>query len=141
MSRGMLQVLLVEDDDLDARTVEQAVARAALPVALTRVGDGEAALARLLGDAVTPPLASPRLMVVDLNLPGIDGHELLDRLRRDARLARTVTLVHSTSDHPGDVCRAYARHVAAYIVKGLDGSGTARLVDLLRAYADGVLLP
>jgi hypothetical protein len=137
----MLAVLLVEDDDLDARAVARAVGRARLPLELVRVSDGEAALTALLGDAAEAPLPSPRLLVLDLNLPGIDGHELLDRLRSDARLCRTVAVVLSTSDHPGDVCRAYARNAAAYIVKGLDGRGTATLVRLLAAYAEGVLLP
>jgi CheY-like chemotaxis protein len=136
-----LQVLLVEDDELDARAVARALDRARLPVALTRVGSGEEALTLLLGDTTDEPLPSPRLMVLDLNLPGIDGHELLDRLRADARLRQTVAVVLTTSDHPGDVRRAYERNAAAYLVKGLDGRGTACLMGLLRAYTEGVLLP
>jgi CheY-like chemotaxis protein len=121
--------------------VARALDRARLPVALTRVGAADEAISLLLGGAAEKPLPSPRLLVLDLNLPGIDGHELLDRLRADARLRQTVALVLTTSDHPGDVRRAYERNAAAYIVKGLDGSGTGCLMALLRAYAEGVVLP
>jgi DNA-binding NarL/FixJ family response regulator len=57
------------------------------------------------------------LVFLDLNMPGMNGHEFLAELRADAELQRTIVFVLTTSDHDRDIQRAYEQNVAGYFLK------------------------
>jgi CheY-like chemotaxis protein len=109
-----LNILLVEDDRVDVMNVERAFQQARIANPLWVVGDGIEALEKLRAGEV------PRddlLILLDLNLPRMDGIEFLQRLRADDELARTPVVILTTSDAESDRTRAYDFNVAGYIVK------------------------
>jgi two-component system, chemotaxis family, response regulator Rcp1 len=114
-----MNILLVEDNPADARLLQEALADIALPAQLQWCATGEAALALLrrahTGSAHTE--ARPDLVLLDLNLPGLRGIEVLQAIKADPALLRTPVLVYSSSLSRQDVQEAYAAHANAYLVK------------------------
>lgn len=136
---GALEIILVEDDDADAKAVHRALERSQVARPAARLIDGVEALAYLRGESGTPP---PRyVLLVDLNMPRMNGLELLAEIRRDARLHPAVAFLLTTSSDFGDIAAAYAQNVAGYIVKENAGTGFADLVGTLDHYRRLVELP
>ncbi|WP_136439964.1 response regulator [Pacificoceanicola onchidii] len=134
-----LNILLVEDDDGDAKAVSRAVAKCCLPVVLTRALDGIEAL-ELMRDA-SGPLPARYLVLADLNMPRMNGIEFLAALRGDPRLRETVVFVMTTSQSEEDRRAAYAHSVAGYAPKDGLGDGLEHLARFLEAYARIIELP
>lgn len=113
-----LQILLVEDNPLDARATLKAADKLKLANQITHVTDGQEALDLLSGQS--PPFD---LVLLDLNLPGLDGRDVLSRIRSDADLRRTPVVILTTSSDEADVLGAYELGANAYVTKpvGLDG--------------------
>lgn len=109
-------ILLVEDNPADARLTIEAFRRADAELRVEVCEDGESALARLQ-DASAP---LPQLILLDLNLPGIDGREVLEVLKSDPNLCRVPVCILTTSRAEDDIERAYAQHTNAYVVKPID---------------------
>jgi two-component system, chemotaxis family, response regulator Rcp1 len=108
-------ILLVEDNAGDAELMRMALAEARPDCRLRVAADGEEALALLARDV-------PDLMVLDLNLPRLSGHEVLADLRasRNPRLRRLPVVVLSSSGAPEDVQRSYDLFASSHIVKPAD---------------------
>ncbi len=119
--RNAVTILLVEDNPLDARATFNAAKKLDMAGNIDVVTDGDAALAYLRRDRRIGP--APGLVLLDLNLPGRDGHDVLAEIRSDPELQTTPVVVLSTSTDDGDVVLAYRRGANAYIAKpdGLDG--------------------
>jgi CheY-like chemotaxis protein len=127
-------LLLVEDDDIDAESVQRALRRATITNPLVRARDGIEALELLRGSEGRSALPPPYLLLVDLRLPRMDGLELIRTIRADERLSRTVIFVLTTSDREKDKFQAYDANVAGYIVKGDTGADFQQLMQLLEYY-------
>jgi CheY-like chemotaxis protein len=106
-------VLLVEDDAADALLIEEALTDRGIARAIGRADDGVEAL-EYLRDASNP---RPDLIVLDLNMPRMNGRELLGVLKQDAELRSIPVVVLTTSSTPDDVSAAYQRHANAYVTK------------------------
>ncbi|MFC1415484.1 response regulator [Streptacidiphilus cavernicola] len=106
-------VLLVEDDDADAMLIEEALVDRGLARSVRRAADGIAAL-DYLRDADNP---RPDLIVLDLNMPRMNGRELLTVLKNDQDLSTVPVVVLTTSAAPDDVNGAYQGHANAYVTK------------------------
>lgn len=117
-----LDVLLVEDNPGDVRLMMEALGAGGKPIRLTVARDGEEALAMLKrwGDFVHSP--RPSLIVLDLNLPKMDGRELLAEVKEDHALCRIPIVILTSSNAEQDVEKAYALHASCYVIKpiGLD---------------------
>ncbi|TVQ33422.1 MAG: response regulator [Geminicoccaceae bacterium] len=133
-------LLLVEDDPFDVLAMRRCVTSFDLPVSLEHAGDGEEALINL-SRAMAKPQPPEVIVLLDLNMPRMNGIEFLDAIRADLKLARTIVFVLSTSRDPRDRRAAYARGVAAYICKDALAPDYADLATLVRAYVDLVTLP
>jgi len=131
-------ILLVEDDAADALLVEEALRARGTARSVVWVPDGVAALERL-----RDPLAPrPDLIVVDLNMPRMNGRELLDVLKADERLKSIPVVVLTTSDAPADVRAAYQRHANAYITKPVNLDDFVRAVRSIDSFfLDTAVLP
>src|SRR5579884_2193928 len=119
MQHRAIEILLVEDNPADARITVEAFRDAKTSVKIHTVGDGEEAL-RLLRRESPRAHRLPDLVVLDLNLPRISGHEVLKAIRADEKLKSIPVIVISSSDNPADVRRAYANQASVYLRKPLD---------------------
>jgi len=107
-----VKVLVVEDISSDAILLREALRDAGMGDELVYANDGNTALELLQAEG---PL--PQLVLLDLNLPGISGHEVLDRVRSDPRLTQLPIVVLTTSGAPRDIAYAYAHRANAYVRK------------------------
>ena len=132
-----VNLLLVEDDDIDAMGVERALKRRRIVNPLFRARDGVEGLELLRSGAV----ARPYLILLDLNMPRMGGLEFIGELRQDPVLGNSVVFVLTTSKSDEDLSAAYRSHVAGYIVKSEIGDSFGSLVHMLDAYWQIVELP
>jgi CheY-like chemotaxis protein len=107
------EVLLVEDDEADALLVEEALSAKGTVRSIARATDGVAALEHLR----SPDTRVPDLIVLDLNMPRMNGRELLAVLKDDPELCLIPVVVLTTSATPDDVTAAYRQHANAYVTK------------------------
>lgn len=117
MSHRNISILLVEDNPGDVRLTREALAESGLSSTLHVAGDGLQAI-RFLSTAMderNTPL--PDLILLDLNLPGMSGNQVLERLKHEPRLSIIPVVVLSTSDSENDVRACYAAHANCYITK------------------------
>ena len=115
-ARKAVEVLLVEDNPAEVRLIREALAISRMPHRLHVVGDGEQALEFVRGTgahAGSPPVD---LMLLDLNLPRLHGHEVIEKLRADKPTRRFPIVVLTSSKLEEDIERTFALH-AEHIVK------------------------
>lgn len=141
MSSEDINILLVEDDEVDAEAVVRALQRLNVKNPLTIVTDGLEALNVLRGETGREPLPRPYIILLDLNMPRMNGIEFLDALRQDPQLKRSVVFVLTTSNRPADKIATYDRHVAGYLVKSRTGADFSELIMLLDWYQRVVEFP
>jgi CheY-like chemotaxis protein len=141
MIDSSLSILLVEDDDVAAEAVTRSLARNGVNFPVVWVEDGLAALSVLRGQSVRREIQRPRIVLLDLNMPRMNGFEFLAALRADENLQDEVVFVLTTSDIDGDRTRAYREQIAGYMVKSDVGPQFAKLAGLFLAYRDAVCLP
>ncbi len=131
-------ILLVDDDDVDAMGVQRALQKLKIVNPLVRARDGLEALMLLrTPDAVQRPY----LILLDLNMPRMNGIEMLIELRQDPALCSSVVFVLTTSQDDEDKFAAYNKNVAGYIVKKQVGDGFMRVMEMLDHYWRVVELP
>ncbi|MEO5838350.1 MAG: response regulator [Acidimicrobiales bacterium] len=135
-----LGVLIVDDDDVAAEGVLRGLRKHGFTGRALWVTDGATALEVLRGRH-HETLAEPRVVLLDLNMPVLDGFGFLEQLRGEPMLHSTVVFVLTTSSDSGDMLRAYDDHVAGYMVKSAVGPQFARLARLLESYAAAVVWP
>ncbi len=111
-----LQVLLIEDSPGDARLTVEAFRGTDTEVDLHVAVDGVEALA-FLGKGKTDPGRNPDLILLDLNLPRMDGREVLAHIKDDERLKTIPTVILTTSDAEADIVKSYQLHANAYLSK------------------------
>ena len=136
-----VHVLLLEDDEVDARAVRRAFERSGITNPLILAGNGIEGLQILRGDADTPPLPRPYLILLDINMPRMNGLQFLRELRQDPTLQDSIVFVLTSSDADRDIVAAYAQHIAGYIVKQDVGEGFIRLVQLIERFQITIRFP
>ena len=120
MSTRAIEILLVEDNHIDVRLTREALREGKIDNELRVVQDGEEAVAYLRR---RPPFADatrPDLILLDLNLPRMDGREVLAHIKEDPDLRRIPVVVLTTSRADEDILRSYDLHVNCYITKPVD---------------------
>ncbi|MEO5837353.1 MAG: response regulator [Acidimicrobiales bacterium] len=115
-----IEVLLVEDDPGDVLITQEAFSDYRIANRLTVVSNGEDAIAYLRKQGRFAGVATPDLVLLDLNLPRRDGREVLREMKQDAELRRTPVVVLTTSEAEEDVIAAYDLHANAYVRKPVD---------------------
>lgn len=115
-----IRILLVEDSPGDVRLTIEALKDGKVRNDLSIVGDGVEALAFLKGEGKYAEAQRPDLILLDLNLPRMDGRELLAIIKQDEDLKRIPVVVLTTSEAEADVLRVYGLNANCYITKPVD---------------------
>jgi chemotaxis family two-component system response regulator Rcp1 len=115
-----LGVLLVEDDPGDVLIAQEALAAGRLSTELNVVSDGAEAISYLRRIGDYHDVARPDLILLDLNLPKMSGHEVLAEVKADPDLRRIPVVVLTTSKAVEDVVRSYELHASVYVTKPVD---------------------
>lgn len=137
-----LRILLVEDDLADVALIENAVAAGGLPTELHQVDDGEEAMAFLNRTGAHTNAPRPDLVILDLNMPRMNGREVLSAVKSDDHLKAIPIVVFTTSGIDADVLASYSAHANAYVTKPLDLPTFERVVsDIHRFYSNIASLP
>ena len=133
----MVTVFLIEDDDLDAEAIERAFSHAKLANPIVRARNGRDALKKLNDGEVSQPC----VILLDINMPRMNGHAFLEALRADERFSKLVVFILTTSKNDEDKWKAYSQHVAGYMVKEEVGDEFIRMISMLDSYWSVVHLP
>ena len=120
MQTDPVEILLIEDNPGDVCLIREAFKLGSIPKNLNVVDNGEAALNYLLREGDYPDARRPDLIILDLNLPKIDGREILEEIKEDPILRHIPVLILSTSDSERDVVGAYENHANCYLTKPSD---------------------
>ena len=128
------QLLHVEDDDLCLMGLNRAFKAAKIGNPVSFAHDGIEALDMLRGTNGRPRLARPFLILLDLNMPRMDGIELLKELRKDSELKKSIVFIMTTSDADEDKVKAYNLGVAGYILKSNPANAFLEATALLNIY-------
>jgi CheY-like chemotaxis protein len=117
---NLIEILLVEDSPGDVRLTEEALKEGKVWNRLSVVGDGESAMQFLRGEGDYANAPRPDLILLDLNLPGKDGREVLSEVKQDGELRSIPVVVLTTSKGEEDVIDSYEAHANAFINKPVD---------------------
>jgi len=131
---SMVNLLLVDDDEIDVQGLKRAFAKSRIANPITVARDGIEALEFLRWENGRPKLSKPYLILLDLNMPRMNGLEFLEAIRADEDLKRSVVFMITTSKAEEDKARAYAQNVAGYIVKQDPANTFMQAVALMEHY-------
>jgi len=109
-------ILLIEDDEVDVMTVKRALRDLKVPNQLVSTGDGEEAIEYLRNENTTMPC----IILLDLNMPKMDGSEFLKIVKADKALKKMPVVILTTSNSERDVIESFERGAAGYMVKSVD---------------------
>ena len=132
MKPDKVQMLLVEDNPADVFLLEAALETSTVSIELSTARDGVAALEHLRGGAEHAAL--PDLVLLDLNMPRMNGFDVLAAVRAEPALAHLVVVVFTTSNAPADVKRAYTLRANSYVSKPASFEGFTQLIRQLEGF-------
>lgn len=136
MEEKKMHILLVEDDEVDVMNVRRAFKKSNIIHPIYIAGNGLEALAILRGKAKIEPVMpqTRRLILLDLNMPRMNGIEFLRELRIDENLRSIPVIVLTTSNEDRDKVEAYNLNVAGYILKPVTFSNFVDVMSTLNKY-------
>jgi CheY-like chemotaxis protein len=126
--RNSKPILLVEDDNVDVLTVKRALKDLNIPNQLVSTTNGEEALEFLQTNS------KPCLILLDLNMPKMNGLEFLQVIKSDDSLKKIPVVVLTTSSQPQDIVESFKFSVAGYIVKSVDYAEFTDALNILNQY-------
>lgn len=137
-----ISVLLVEDNEIDARMVLRAAESSRLANQIHVVSDGAQALSYLHREPPFTDAPCPHLVLLDLNLPGIDGRDVLAEMKADETLRHIPVVILTSSTLEQDVLASYRSDAAAFVTKPVGLDGFLKVVEAVEHFwIDVVTLP
>ncbi|MFQ4138577.1 response regulator [Nodosilinea sp. PGN35] len=135
-NRRMPPLLVVEDSNEDFEALQRLLARLPLTIPIQRCINGDQALACLYrtGAYEDHQLPRPGLIMLDLNLPGTDGREVLRRIKQEKMLKEIPIVIFTTSSNPQDIEDCYQYGVNSYIIKPINFAQLKRDVQVIVDY-------
>jgi chemotaxis family two-component system response regulator Rcp1 len=125
-----IEILLVEDNPGDVRLTREALRDAKVRNNMMVASDGVEALAYLRQEGQYAGTTRPDMILLDLNLPRINGFEVLDAIKEDAELKRIPVIILTTSQEEQDIIRSYNLYANAYVTKPVD---LEQFIDVIKA--------
>lgn len=123
-----MEVLLVEDSPGDVRLTKEAFEAANVAVHLNVAADGVEAMAFLRREGIHANAPRPDLTLLDLNMPRMDGRQVLAEIKKDEKLKTLPIVILTTSDSEGDIVKSYQLHANCYLCKPVQLSEFESLV-------------
>ncbi|WP_019588036.1 response regulator [Deinococcus apachensis] len=111
-----LRILLIDDSNMDRHLAEEVFAEYADRCTVTTASSGQAALDAMLA----PDAELPDVVLLDINMPGMSGFEVLTAMKGHPRLVRIPVVMLTTSNHDQDVRQAYTLHASSYLIKSVN---------------------
>ncbi|MEP3054716.1 response regulator [Ascidiaceihabitans sp.] len=134
--QNKMNISLVDDDDFDAEFLQRSLKKSDFLGTLTRTCNGLDALEILNNHCAHGETDHPFTILLDINMPRMDGHEFLTELRQNQAVANSRVIVLTTSGSEADIGRAYEKHVFGYIVKPHGIKEMDNVVQALTAFWD-----
>lgn len=131
---GRLKILLVEDDEYDVELTERALSKSEVDSELYVVWDGEEALDFLYGRGEFEDSPYPDLILLDLKLPKIGGHEVLSKIKEDPDLKQIPVIVLTVSEREEDMVKAYDSGASSYIHKPVNPDEFGKVIRTVQEY-------
>jgi CheY-like chemotaxis protein len=132
-----ITILLAEDDPGHARLIEKNLRRSNIMNKIVTVGDGQQAVDYLFSDDCPWPL----LVLLDLNMPVLDGYQVLERIKADERMRRIPVVILTTTDDSREVSRCYDLGCNVYMTKPVDYSQFSEAIRKLGLFLSVVTMP
>jgi len=129
-----VNILLVEDDSIDVKAFQRAMTKLKIGNPVTICRDGVEGLEHLQNVFENDLDSAPSLLILDINMPRMNGLELLKAIREDERLRHLIVFVLTTSNDEKDKFEAYNLNVAGYMLKSDMGNSFIRAVELVDNY-------
>lgn len=129
-----INVLLVEDDTIDIVNVQRAFNKNNISYPLYVAHNGIEALNMLRGDGGKTAIPTPKVILLDINMPRMNGIEFLTEIRKDEEFSNLSVFVLTTSNHEQDKLEAFNLHVAGYILKPLSFEKFVNAISILNNY-------
>jgi len=129
-----IEILLVEDSPSDANLTIKGFLNARIANNLHWVEDGESAMNYLLSQGEFADAIRPDLILLDLNLPGMDGRELLTEIKSDPNLKSIPVIVITTSNNEQDILRSYNLSANCYVTKPIDVYQFIQVLQLIKDF-------
>ncbi len=129
-----VEILLVEDNPGDVRLTQLALSNQELVHHLSVVSNGVEALAFLQREGKYRQAPRPDIILLDLNLPLMDGREVLNRIKSDGDLKRIPVVILTTSDDERDILNSYDLHANCYIKKPVDINRFLKIVQAIEEF-------
>ena len=127
-----VSLLMIEDDDIDATALKRALHKLKLLNPVYRARDGLEAIEILRSGGIP----SPYIILLDLNMPRMNGLELLSALRRDPDLKQSVVFILTTSNRDADITAAYNKQIAGYLLNSKVSEDFLEFLKLLNLYRE-----
>ncbi|MCL1038116.1 response regulator [Shewanella submarina] len=137
----LVKFLVVEDDDLDFKMLMRTLKKLRINNPVIRAYDGIDALEILKGEHSVESISLPYIILLDINMPKMNGHDFLKELRCDENLKRSVVFILTTSAECSDLKAAYDRNVAGYILKNDASDSFLNAITMIDAYIHVVQVP
>jgi len=127
-------ILLVEDNDNDVELTKLGFRRAKFVVNLHHVSNGEQCMAFLRKQGIYADAPTPDMILLDLNMPRMDGIEVMEEINKDEKLKHLVIVVLTSSKADEDVMRSYKLRCNSYLVKPINFEAFAKMIESLGDY-------
>jgi len=134
-------ILLLDDDEVDTMNIMRTFRKINIPNKLYTAEDGVTGLALLRGECDPKPASRPKVVLLDINMPRMDGIEFLRELRKDPDLKDTIVFILTTSNNEREKAAAYNLNIAGYIVKPLDTDVFIDKIRILHNYLNIIEMP
>ena len=128
------EILLVEDSDDDVELTRLGFKRARFAVRLHHVANGEECMSFLRKEGKYAAMPTPDLILLDLNMPRMDGNEVMEEVSRDEALRHLPIVVLTSSKAEEDILRSYKLRCSSYLVKPINFEGFATMIQSLSDY-------
>jgi DNA-binding NarL/FixJ family response regulator len=136
-----IKFLIVDDDQISVMSIKRALKKLEIINPVRVAKDGIEALDVLRGSSECEQLEPPYIIVLDINMPRMNGLEFLSHVRQDAKLSEAVIFILTTSDAKSDIDQAYGNNVAGYILKDNMNASLEASVHMIANYSKMVILP